>query len=155
EVKDDNLGPHTPDEIRAIYQKLRARYPNAKIKPATLSDVAQAIVPCRPQLPVCDQEIGDTGIHGAPSDPVKVSRYREVARLRREWLANKKISSGDDVDLAFLRRLTLAVEHGNGADTKQFLDYEHYKPRDLSRVLSLPGYQAMTTSWAEKRQDID
>jgi hypothetical protein len=155
EVKDDNLGPHTRDELSAIYQKLRARYPHAKITPATLTDIARAIAPYRSQLPVCTQEIGDTWIHGVPSDPIKVSRYRELARLRREWIAAGKIHSGDSVDLAFLRRLTLAVEHGNGADTKQFLDYDHYKPRDLARVLSLPGYTAMTTSWAEKRHDID
>lgn len=155
EVKDDNLGPHTHDEIRAIYQKLRERYPNAKITPATLTDVAQAIIPYQSQLPVCTQEIGDTWIHGVPSDPIKVCRYRELARLRREWIAKGKISSGDNVDLALLRRLTLAVEHGNGADTKKFLDYDHYKPRDLAPVLSQPGYKAITTSWAEKRHDID
>jgi Domain of unknown function (DUF5054) len=155
EVKDDNLGPHTPNEIQTIYQKLRARYPNAKITPGTLTDVAQAIAPYRSQLPVCTQEIGDTWIHGVPSDPIKVCRYRELARLRREWIASGKIGAGDNADLALLRRLTLAVEHGNGADTKQFLDYDHYKPRDLARVLGLPGYRAITTSWEEKRHDID
>lgn len=155
EVKDDNLGPHTLGEIRGVYQKLRERYPNAKIAPASLTDIAQAIAPHRSELPAFTEEIGDTWIHGVPSDPIKVSRYRELARLRREWIAGGKISPGDDTDLAFLRRLTLAVEHGNGADTKQFLDYDHYKPRDLAQVLGRPGYRAITTSWAEKRQDID
>jgi len=155
EVKDDNLGPHTPDEIKIIYQKLRERYPNARISPSTLTDIAEEIFPIRSQLPVFTQEIGDTWIHGVPSDPIKVCRYREMARLRREWVAGAKIRTGDAVDLALLRRLTLAVEHGTGADTKQFLDYEHYKPSDLAQVLSLPGYRAMITSWQEKRQDID
>ena len=40
----------------------------------------------RTQLPVVTQELGDTWIHGVPSDPVKVSRYREVARFRRELI---------------------------------------------------------------------
>lgn len=155
EVKDDNLGPHSRDEIKAVYRKLHERYPNGRISPATLTDIAEAIVPLRPQLPVFTQEIGDTWIHGVPSDPIKVSRYREVARLRREWIVEGKIRTGDAVDLALLRRLTLAVEHGTGADTKQFLDYDHYKPGDLAQALSLPGYRAMTTSWEEKRQDID
>ena len=31
EMRDDNSGTHTPDEIAAIYKKLRASYPNAKI----------------------------------------------------------------------------------------------------------------------------
>ncbi len=155
EVKDDNLGPHTREEIEAIYKKLHESYPNAKISPATLTDIAEAVVPFRSPLPVFKQEIGDTWIHGVPSDPVKVCRYREMARLRQEWIADGKIRSGDAVDLSLLRRLTLAVEHGTGADTKKFLDYDHYKPSDLAQVLSLPGYKAMTTSWAEKRQDID
>jgi len=155
EVKDDNLGPHTRDEIKTIYQKLHESYPNARISPATLTDIAQAIVPIRSQLPVVTEEIGDTWIHGVPSDPIKVCRFREMARLRREWIADGKMHTGGAVDLALLRRLTLAVEHGTGADTKQFLDYDHYKPSDLAQVLSLPGYRAMTTSWEEKRRDID
>jgi len=155
EVKDDNLGPHTREEIEAIYKKLNESYPRAKISPATLTDIAEAVVPFRSQLPVFKQEIGDTWIHGVPSDPVKICRYREMARLRQEWIADAKMRSGDAVDLALLRRLTLAVEHGTGADTKLFIDYDHYKPSDLAQVLRLPGYKAMTTSWAEKRQDID
>jgi hypothetical protein len=155
EVRDDNSGPHTPDEIAAIYKKLRASFPNATIIPSTMTGIAVAIAPFRAQLPVVAQEIGDTWIHGVPSDPVKVSRYREIARFRRELIDNGKLRTGDAVDLALLRRLTLAVEHGTGADTKKWLDYDHYKPRDLAQVLTLPGYQTMTTSWAEKRQDIE
>ena len=90
EMRDDNSGPHTPDEIAAIYKKLRASYPNAKIIPSTLTDIAVAIAPFRAQLPVFTQEIGDTWIHGVPSDPVKVSRYREVARFRQELIDEGK-----------------------------------------------------------------
>ena len=155
EVRDDNSGPHTPEEIAAIYKKLRATFPNASIVASSMTDIAVAIAPFRTQLPVVTQEIGDTWIHGVPSDPVKVSRYREIARFRRELIDAGTLRSGDAVDLALLRRLTLAVEHGTGADTKKWLDYDHYKPTDLAQVLTLPGYQTMTTSWAEKRQDID
>src|SRR5207342_624185 len=45
--------------------------------------------------------------------------------------------------------------HGTGTDTKLYLDYDHYKPADLAQVLNLPGYKSMTTSWTEKREDID
>ncbi len=155
EMRDDNSGPHTPDEIAAIYKKLRASYPNAKIIPSTLTDIAVAITPFRAQLPVLTQEIGDTWIHGVPSDPVKVSRYREIARFRQELIEEKKLRTGDAVDLALLRRLTLAVEHTWGVDTKKWIDYDHYKPSDLAQVLNLPGYRTMTSSWVEKRQDID
>ena len=155
EVKDDNGGPHTPEEIAAIYKELRATFPNATISASSLSDIAVAVAPFRGQLPVLTQEIGDTWIHGVPSDPIKVSRYREVARFRRELVDGGKLRPGDAVDLALLRRLTLAVEHTWGVDTKKWIDYDHYKPSDLAQVLSLPGYRTMTTSWAEKREDID
>jgi len=155
EVKDDNGGPHTPEEIAAIYKKLRGTFPNATISASSLTDIAVAVAPFRGQLPVLTQEIGDTWIHGVPSDPIKVSRYREVARFRRELVDGGKLRPGDAVDLALLRRLTLAVEHTWGVDTKKWIDYDHYKPSDLAQVLSLPGYRTMTTSWAEKREDID
>ncbi len=155
EVKDDNGGPHTPEEIAAIYKELRATFPNATISASSLTDIAVAVAPFRGQLPVLTQEIGDTWIHGVPSDPIKVSRYREIARFRRELVDAGKLRPGDAVDLALLRRLTLAVEHTWGVDTKKWIDYDHYKPSDLAQVLSLPGYRTMTHSWAEKREDID
>ena len=155
EMRDDNSGPHTPEEIAAIYKKLRASYPNAKIIPSTLTDIAVAIAPFRAQLPVLTQEIGDTWIHGVPSDPIKVSRYREIARFRRELVDGGKLRPGDAVDLALLRRLALAVEHTWGVDTKKWVDYDHYKPSDVAQVLTLPGYRTMTSSWVEKRDDID
>ncbi len=155
EVKDDNGGPHTPEEIAAIYKKLRAAFPNATITASSMTDIAVAVAPYRAQLPVLTQEIGDTWIHGVPSDPLKLSRYREVARFRRELVDQGKLHPGDAVDLAFLRRFSLAVEHTWGVDTKVWIDYDHYKPSDVAQVLTLKGYRTMTASWQEKRQDID
>ena len=54
---------------------------------SNLTEIANALDPFRSQLPIVTQEIGDTWIYGVPSDPVKVARYREVCRLRREWIA--------------------------------------------------------------------
>ena len=100
-------------------------------------------------------EIGDTWIHGCPSDPVKVTRYREMARLRREWIADGHIAVGDATDLGFLRKFALSAEHTWGTDTKTYLDHDHYKPADLEDVFDKSGYQKMMTSWAEKRRNID
>jgi hypothetical protein len=87
-VRTDNSGPHTLEEIHAIYADLHQRFPNAQLIAGSLTDVATAIEPLRASLPVVTDEIGDTWIYGAPSDPPKIARYREVARLRREWIAN-------------------------------------------------------------------
>src|SRR5262249_650724 len=127
---------------------------NAQITPTSLSEIANAVAPHREALPVVTQEIGDTWIYGISSDPLKVARYREVMRLRRDWLAAKRFQIGDAVDVALLRRMLLEVEHTWGTDTKRYLDYDHYKPRDLADVLSTPKYKILEFSWGEKRQDL-
>jgi hypothetical protein len=154
EMHGDNAGPHSPEEIQAIYTRLRQQFPNATVTAATLSDVAAALAPVRDKLPIVTDEIGDTWIYGIPSDPPKVARYREAARMRREWIARKQLEVGGDVDRALLRRMTLSVEHTWGTDTKRYLDHDHYKPADLAAVLGEPGYRTMEASWKEKRDDL-
>jgi len=152
---DDNTGPHTPAEVSTIYADLRKQFPAAKITATNLSEIANAVDAHRAKLPVVTDEIGDTWIHGVPSDPIKVARYREVARLRREWIRKGQWKIGDAADLAFLRRFALFGEHTWGVDTKTYLDHDHYTPKDLIAALDKPGYKKMTTSWAEKRRNID
>ena len=97
-------------------------------------------------------EIGDTWIHGVASDPGKISRYRELCRLRRRW-----ISEGDDRDLsAFSRRLLMVPEHTWGLDEKTFLaDYEHYAAGELRRVRGNASFVRPEASWAEQRAYVD
>jgi len=155
EVRDDNLGPHTLEEIGKIYADLRQQFPNATIKASNLTDIANAVEPHKSALPVLTQEIGDTWIYGVSSDPVKLARYREVLRLRTEWIRDGKLQVGDQVDLAFLAKFALAVEHTWGTDTKTWLDFDHYTPDALAQMLAQPHYQTVTGSWVEKRADID
>ncbi len=153
-VRTDNSGPHTVDEINAIYTGLHNRFPNAALIAGSMSDVATAMEPLRSTLPVVTQEIGDTWIYGAPSDPPKIARYREIARLRKEWIAHGKLVVGGPVDQHLLRRLALAPEHTWGTDTKRYIDHDHYSPKELAQYINTPGYQTMERSWGEKRDDI-
>jgi hypothetical protein len=155
EMRDDNSGPHTLEEINLIYTKLKQRFPNAKIRAANLTEIANAIAPYKEHLPVITQEIGDTWIYGVPSDPVKLARYRELLRLRARWIAQGKFKIADSTDLKFLSRFALAAEHTWGTDTKTWLDFNHYTPDALAEVLSQPKYQTVTGSWVEKRNDIE
>jgi hypothetical protein len=150
----DNQGPHSVEQVTKIYADLRKQFPNAQVTAANLSEIAAAIEPYRSHLPVVTQEIGDTWIYGVPSDPVKVARYREVARLRQEWLDQGKFSIGDSTDCALLRRLLLCVEHTWGIDAQLIKDYQHYTPRDLM-ALDLPLFRKAELTWAEKRKNID
>ena len=154
EVANDNGGPHSPDEIVRIYSELGHRFPNADIQAASLTEIANAVEPYRNQLPVVTQEIGDTWTYGVSSDPLKLARYREVARLRNSWIAQRKFRVGDatDVALAALRRLE--AEHTWGTDTKTWLDYDHQTPQDLAKMLDTKNYKVVAFSWEEKRKDL-
>jgi hypothetical protein len=154
EVRDDNSGPHTPKEIQDMYAELRHRFPHANIQAASLTDIANAVEPFRSHLPVVTEEIGDTWIYGVPSDPVKVARYRELLRLRRNWIGRGELKPGDATDLAFLRRFSLCVEHTWGTDTKTWLDFDHYTPAALATMLDRPNYRTVQGSWVEKRENI-
>ena len=154
EVANDNAGPHSLQQIHAIYTRLREQFPNATISASDLTSIANAVEPYRGHLPVFTREIGDTWIYGVPSDPLKVARYREVARLRSEWIANGKLEAGSPTDLQFLASFLLEVEHTWGTDTKTWLDFDHYTPHDLARMLDQPKYKVVLSSWVEKRQDL-
>lgn len=155
EVRVDNTGPHSEDEVKTIYADLRQQFPHATITATSMSGVAAAVDQIRDRLPVVTQEIGDTWVYGVPSDPVKIARYREVSRLRKEWVEQKHFAIGDKTDRSLLAKLALAPEHTWGTDTKRFVDYDHYKPADLAKVLDQSGYRTMERSWQEKRDDID
>jgi hypothetical protein len=154
EVRDDNSGPHTAEEIRKICAGLRRRFPKATVRAANLTQIANAVNRFKSALPVITQEIGDTWIYGVASDPVKLARYRELLRLREEWIGRGTLTAGDEADLAFLRRFALAAEHTWGTDTKTWLDFDHYTPDALASMLDTPHYKVVTGSWIEKRNDI-
>jgi hypothetical protein len=153
-VRDDDSGPHTLEEIHETYSTLSGQFPNAQITPTSLTEIANAIEPYSGSLPVLTSEIGDTWIHGVASDPLKLARYREVARLRQGWLAKGNFAVGDATDVALLRHLLLEVEHTWGTDTKTWLDFDHYTPSDLAAMLDTWNYKVVQLSWQEKRQDL-
>lgn len=153
-VRADNSGPHTPEEIEKIYAGLNRRFPNAHVIASNLTEIANAAETFREHLPVITQEIGDTWIYGIASDPLKVARYREMARLRRDWIAKSEFRVGDATDVGLLRRLLLEPEHTWGTDTKTWLDFDHYKPKDLALMLNTKNYKVVEFSWEEKRQDL-
>jgi hypothetical protein len=155
EVRNDNSGPHTIEEIHQIYAGLRQQFPAAEVRAANLTEIASAVHRFRGHFPVVTQEIGDTWIYGVPSDPVKVARYREMLRLRERWIAGGRLRIGDHTDLALLRKLGLAAEHTWGTDTKTWLDFDHYTPSELAQMLDRPNYKTVALSWAEKRRNIE
>jgi hypothetical protein len=152
----DNSGPHSVSEVKAYYSALRRHFPGAKIVATNLSTIGAQLQAVRSQVPVITQEIGDTWIYGVASDPGKIARYRELSRLRREWLSQSRFSMGDAVDLALSSRLILAAEHNWGLSTGQYLKHpEVYSPSELVKArVTVPAFQKMDDEWRAKRRDI-
>ncbi|HOX32722.1 MAG TPA: DUF5054 domain-containing protein [Spirochaetales bacterium] len=117
----DNSGPPGPEEARRIIAETRARYPGARVFASTLDAFARALLPLAPSLPLVEDEIGDSWIHGAASDPRKLAGLRALLRLRAGWAArglwDEEAASSRD----FARNLLLVVEHTWGLDTKKHL----------------------------------
>nr|WP_280521399.1 DUF5054 domain-containing protein [Paenibacillus mangrovi] len=114
---------------------MRRSYPDAIIKASTLDQYAEKIWALRDTLPVVEEEIGDTWIHGASTDPYKLAAYRELLRLKSKWLNEGSLKETDDEYAAFCDELIMIPEHTWGMDIKRYLaDYAHYDKDDFQRA---------------------
>jgi len=152
----DNRGPQSPEEVGDVYASLRSRHPNARVVASTLNDFAIALRDARSSLPTVSQEIGDTWIHGAGSDPGKVARYRELCRIRTDWMESDPTAADDRAVEAFSRNLILVPEHTWGLDEKTHLaDHDNYSQSSFISVRSDPAFARMARSWDEQRAYVD
>lgn len=141
----DNRGPQSAEQIAECYRQAQEKFPGAHVRAATLNDVA-AYVKTVPDLPVVTDEIGDTWIHGAGTDPMKVSHYRALLRhIRAENITDERLWDN----------LLLVPEHTWGRDLKSnFRDTDHYFPEELAETAGLPGRERMEASWEEQRSFV-
>ncbi len=151
-LTNDNLGPSSDSGVLEIYANLRTMFPGAEIFASTLDAYAAQLVTDKVQLPVLTAEIGDTWIHGVGTDPTKVSQFRELSRLRQDWVT----ANPENEDLGtFSRSLMMVAEHTWGMDEKTHLvDYTHYDAEDFQSARKLPNFQKFEASWAEQREYI-
>ncbi|MBS6194587.1 MAG: DUF5054 domain-containing protein [Clostridiales bacterium] len=123
----DNAAPPTPDELEDLFKGLADRYPNASIQAGTLEDFALSVREVKDTLPVLTEEIGDTWIHGAGTDPLKVSQYQRLLALKKKWLAQGKLTADDPAYQNLMENLLLIAEHTWGMDVKKYLlDFENW-----------------------------
>lgn len=153
----DNAGPPSLDTILLdVFPALRRRYPGARVHASSMDDFVRAALPLKDRLPVVTEEIGDTWIHGVGSDPTKVSRFRELCRLRRGWLDDGRADLADPAFAAFSRRLLLVPEHTWGLDTKKHLgDWVNYDTAPFTQARERPHFRAFEWSWEEQRAYLD
>ena len=139
----DNLGPQSAGTVVSEYEKVRFLFPDCIIRAATVDDIAREVAKMK-DLPIVEKEIGDTWIHGAGTDPEKVSRYRKVLR---------KLDGCDAIpDLT--DSLLLVPEHTWGEDVKTFFhDDRHYSADELA---PLSAERAdVERSWKEQRAYVE
>ena len=146
----DNLGPQDAAAVQAAFAAARAAFPGATPVASTLDDFAVALRTVRHTLPVVEDEIGDSWIHGAASDPAKLAGFRALCRLHSAWRAE---DPADDPALAaFADNLLLVPEHTWGLDHKTHLyDWTSYAAEDFAAARRKPDFQAMEQSWQEQR----
>ena len=151
-LTNDNAGPPPDAAIADNYHSIAAQVPGAKIIASTLDDFARQLETVRDQLPVITSEIGDTWIHGAGTDPTKVSQYRELSRLRRTWLERDLNDEDRQRVQRFSQSLIMIPEHTWGMDEKTHLhDATHYLAPDLAVLRQTDLAQKFEASWTEQR----
>ena len=124
----DNFGPPSVADVEELFAQLQAEYPGARIIASTLDAFAAAVLANRDQLPVLEQEIGDSWIHGVASDPLLTARLRALLRLRTDWVASGQLVPGTSECDGFSDGLLLIPEHTWGEDLKTHLpDYVNYE----------------------------
>ena len=89
----DNQGPpKSAEEIDGVFEKLQAQYPDVELIPSGLDAFAAYAWSKKDTLPVVEEEIADSWIHGIGTDPKKIGHLRQLYQLRDEWLANGEMT---------------------------------------------------------------
>lgn len=121
----DNCGPPSAEEIEEQFREIQERYPDAEIIASSLDAFARSLMQVREQLPVVSEEIGDTWIHGAGTDPLKLAKLRELQRLRSKWLSEGSLDEHSTAYKGMSDAMLMVAEHTWGLDVKNgFLTFE-------------------------------
>ena len=148
----DNAGPQGMSTTIDAHRHLQTQHPDAQIMASTLDAYGDLLWDRRELFPVIEQEIGDSWIYGAGSDPTKISRFLALQRVYDHW-ANDLTPSR----LAFGRGLAMVPEHTWGVDIKTFLRDETAWDRPAFEAARLhdPRFAFAESSWAEQRDYLD
>lgn len=127
----DNHGAPSPEKVLAKLDKIKEEFTGYEIEASTLDDYTEILWGVRDKLPVIENEIGDTWIHGSASDPYKSAALRQLMNLKRKWLSGGTMDRNTEEYIGFSDNLLCVAEHTCGMDVKTyFADYEHYlKPQ--------------------------
>ena len=131
----DNHGVRNPNAIIDNFDCISKRYEGYEVVAGGLDLIAEKLWEVKDKLPVITDEIGDSWIHGAASDPYKTGALRELYALKDKWLEQGTMTRDSAEYRGLLHNLLLICEHTWGMDMKCYLgDYEHYLRKDFERA---------------------
>jgi hypothetical protein len=152
----DNMEVPSLADVRAWLADTRATYPNAEVTFGRMDDYAAHLDAYRASLPVVEQEIGDTWIHGVGTDPWKVARFRELLRLRKEWLRAGKVLKDSPLYVSLSKPLLMVAEHTWGVSIGPHLqDIRNLANADFHRVRHRGTFRSCEASWQEQRDYLE
>lgn len=150
----DNAGPYTAEQYIEHFIQIQLEFPGAEVVSSTFDNFTQYLAPFVSQLPVYNQEIGDTWIYGVPSDPKKSQMIRAMNRAWATYLQNGGMQ--DAVYLNATRLALKACEHTWGLDVKSYLEDNSNYSNAYFEEARVSGpfasqYNTMESSWWEQR----
>lgn len=142
----DNIGPQSAQEVINIYNELEKEYPGCDIQAGTLNDLAQKVKQLQ-NLPIIENEIGDTWIHGIQTDPKKISLFLD---------AQRKISKQAYCGIDLTDSLLMVPEHTWGKDIKKYYSRtDNYLPEKFAQTADDPHKIDIEASWIEQRHFVE
>ena len=148
----DNSGPPTAEYIKSLFEEIKEKMPNVKIRMGTMDDFYNAIIKENPEIPVVRGEMPDTWVHGVMCDPEGSHLSREVnaGRASAEVLNTQlkswgvKTSSIAQEVADVYEKIALYGEHTWGG-SKSINVYG----KDF-QVLPQKEYEDLEASWEDK-----
>lgn len=132
----DNRGARSKEKTIEALEKIKSKYPGYIVEAGRMDDFADAIWEKRNHLPVVTEEIGDTWIHGAATDPYKAGALRELIKLRNEAISSGTLDEKSIPYSILMDNILCLAEHTCGGDSKIFLsDYAHYDKKSFLEAL--------------------
>ncbi|MBR6090095.1 MAG: DUF5054 domain-containing protein [Anaerolineaceae bacterium] len=159
----DNCGPQTAGILTNLVEKARRAYPDAEIVCGTMDDFYREMKQCDlSSIPVINDDLADTWIHGIGSYPKEVSDLRhnrlKARRLHRSY-AEHLLQGSDPIPEwntlwnEYYEQTALFEEHTWGADVKTWLGPNRVYEKEvfLKERTSAP-YRFMESSWDEQKR---
>ncbi len=131
----DNRGAPAPEKVLAHLDDIRKEYPDYIVEAGTMDDFAEVLWEVREKLPVIENEIGDTWIHGAATDPYKAGALRTLLKLKDKWISDGSLLKNSNEYKGLCDGVLCLAEHTCGLDSKMYLaDYENYLKKDFIKA---------------------